>query len=115
MYSVNLKKTPGASETYLKTYNPGEAFGELALLYNAPRAATVRAKNECVLWALDRETFNHIVKDAAMKKREKYENILKNVEILHTVEPYEISQVADAVKVVNFAENEPIIKQVFIH
>lgn len=23
---------------YLKTYMPGEAFGELALLYNAPRA-----------------------------------------------------------------------------
>jgi len=81
-------------------------------LYNAPRAATVRAKNECVLWALDRETFNHIVKDAAMKKREKYENILKNVEILQTVEPYEISQIADAVKVVNFAQNEQIIKQV---
>ena len=24
-------------EKFLKTYNPGEAFGELALLYNAPR------------------------------------------------------------------------------
>ncbi len=59
--------------TYLKTFVPGEAFGELALLYNAPRAATIKAKTESILWALDRNTFNHVVKDAAAKKREKYE------------------------------------------
>ena len=48
----------------LKTYEPGDAFGELALLYNAPRAATIKAKSDCVLWVLDRMTFNFIVKDA---------------------------------------------------
>ena len=55
-----------SEEKYLKTYEPGEAFGELALLYNAPRAATIKAKNNCTLWVLDRNTFNHIVKDASM-------------------------------------------------
>ena len=53
----------------MKTYQPGEAFGELALLYNAPRAATIVAKTNCVLWQLDRSTFNHIVKDASQQKR----------------------------------------------
>lgn len=66
----------------MKTYEPGEAFGELALLYNAPRAATIKAKTDCLLWVLDRNTFNHIVKDASMRKREKYEDFLKSVTLL---------------------------------
>lgn len=68
------KVFPGNTDpTFLKTYVPGEAFGELALLYNAPRAATITANEPCVLWKLDRDTFNHIVKDASQKRREKYE------------------------------------------
>ncbi len=54
-----------SDEKFLKNYEPGEVFGELALLYNAPRAATIKAKTDSKLWVLDRATFNHIVKDAA--------------------------------------------------
>lgn len=88
---------PGKSDpTFLKAYQPGEAFGELALLYNAPRAATITANEECVLWKLDRDTFNHIVKDASSKRREKYESFLTQVPIFETMEPYERSKLADA-------------------
>ena len=51
--------------TKLKEYVPGEGFGELALLYNCPRAATIKATVDSKVWRLDRDTFNHIVKDAA--------------------------------------------------
>jgi cAMP-dependent protein kinase regulator len=68
-----------ADDTWLKVYRPGEAFGELALLYNAPRAASIKAKTDCILFSLDRECFNNIVKDAARKKREKFEDTLKKV------------------------------------
>jgi cAMP-dependent protein kinase regulator len=92
----------GDAPTFLKEYLPGEGFGELALLYNAPRAATITSKTDYVIWKLDRDTFNNIVKDAAAKKREKYDNFLCQVEILSTLDAYERSKLGDAVKEHNF-------------
>ncbi len=97
------------SPTFLKNYQPGEGFGELALLYNTPRAATIFAKTDSVVWRLDRDTFNHIVKDAASKKRAKYESFLSSVNILSTMDPYERLQIADALKQETFNKDDFII------
>ena len=35
------------------SYIPGGCFGELALIYNSPRAATVTATANCEFWVLD--------------------------------------------------------------
>jgi cAMP-dependent protein kinase regulator len=95
----------------VKNYSPGEAFGELALLYNAKRAASIKAKTQSVLWALDRETFNHIVKESAIKKRNKYENFLKSVLIFNELDPYELSLVADALQLAYYKKSECVIKE----
>jgi len=44
---------------------PGGSFGELALMYNAPRAASVVSTSTAVLWALDRITFRRILMDVS--------------------------------------------------
>lgn len=41
--------------------SPGCGFGEIALLHETPRTATVRAKQDCQMWGLDRKTFQDIV------------------------------------------------------
>ena len=97
--------------TFLKEYQPGEGFGELALLYNAPRAATITAKTEGVVWKLDRDVFNHIVKDAASKKREKYENFLGSVKILSAMDPYERAKISDALKEEKYKKGEYVIRE----
>ncbi len=95
----------------MKNYEQGEAFGELALLYNAPRAATITAKTPCRLWVLDRATFNHIVKESASKRREKYEEFLKSVKILSSMDMYERSKLPDALKTFEYKQGDYIINQ----
>jgi cAMP-dependent protein kinase regulator len=96
---------------HLKTYQPGESFGELALLYNAPRAASIQAKTDGVLWALDRQTFNHIVKDASVRKREKYEVFLQNWALLKVIDdPYEKLKIADILEVSEASQGQALIK-----
>lgn len=109
-----FKEIPGSKEVkFLRKYRPGEAFGELALLYNAPRAASIKCVSEdCVLFALDREAFNHIVREATVKKREKYEKLLEKIDLLKNIDSYEKMQIIDALKPVAFKKGEFVIKQV---
>ena len=101
----------GGEDKYLKTYVKGESFGELALLYNAPRAASIKAKTDSVLFSLDRETFNHIVKDAHRKKREQYHDFLGKVEVLSGLDSYERDQIADALKRTTVEEGQNLFKE----
>ena len=99
-------------EIFLKTYVPGEAFGELALLYNAPRAASIVAKETCSLFSLDRESFNHIVKDAAVRQRKQYYDFISNVDILESLDDYEKNKICDCLQIRDFKGGDFIIHEV---
>ena len=90
---------------------PGGSFGELALMYNARRAATVVASGPGVLWALDRVTFRRILMDNTSRKRKLYESFLEEVPLLHSLELYERHKVADTLETVSFQNGDIILKQ----
>jgi CRP-like cAMP-binding protein len=57
-FGVYLKQVGDAP---VHKYKPGGSFGELALLYNKPRAATIRCTAAGVLYQLDRATFRGVL------------------------------------------------------
>jgi putative peptide zinc metalloprotease protein len=60
-----LEEGPGGEERVLSTAGPGESFGELGLLEQAPRAATVRAVEESELFEVSKGTFDQLLADMA--------------------------------------------------
>ena len=58
-----VTKVINNSETrLLKLLTAGDFFGEMALIHNAPRAATVQSKTNAIVLELDKDGFNRVLK-----------------------------------------------------
>ncbi|KAM0252919.1 hypothetical protein ACHAP5_000782 [Fusarium lateritium] len=110
--SGSLQPGPDGMGNQVGNIQAGGSFGELALMYNAPRAATVvSADPGCTLWALDRVTFRRILMESTFARRRMYESFLEEVPLLSSLNPYERSKIADALETKKFAPGEVIIKE----
>jgi cAMP-dependent protein kinase regulator len=90
---------------------PGNSFGELALMYGHPRAATVFAIEPSTLWSLDRITFRTIILKAAHRRRTMYEGFLSSVDLLSSLQAEERSKIADALVSKVYVDGEAVVKQ----
>jgi len=90
----------------------GSLFGELALMYSAPRAATVEiASPECKLWKLDREPFKMLSAQNNENKYEMYEGWLSEVDILKCLNHHEVSKLSELLQSHLYNKDEVIITQ----
>jgi NADH:ubiquinone reductase (H+-translocating) len=53
-----IRGVPGHGDVTLRTLGPGECFGEIALVSDSPRTATVRSRSSVNLLAVDRDAFH---------------------------------------------------------
>lgn len=106
-----IEPGPTGMGKQVSTTGPGTSFGELALMYNAPRAATVISTGPSILWQLDRITFRRILMDSAFERRRMYESFLDSVPLLSTLTPYERSKIADALETTKQPAGAVIIRE----
>eukprot|EP00096_Caligus_rogercresseyi_P002937 TRINITY_DN1534_c0_g1_i4.p1 TRINITY_DN1534_c0_g1~~TRINITY_DN1534_c0_g1_i4.p1 ORF type:complete len:398 (+),score=107.54 TRINITY_DN1534_c0_g1_i4:45-1238(+) len=112
VYDIFVKSLDSPSgDKAIGSYDNTGSFGELALMYNMPRAATIKAVTDGLLWAMDRSTFRKIVLRNAFQKRQMYEKILESVPLLKSLSPYERMNLADALVSRYFEAGQIIVKQ----
>jgi len=75
-----LKNSQYEQPQLVKSYSKGDYFGELALIKNEPRAASVIAKTDCKLLTLDRMSFKRLlgpVENILKRDSDKYEKYIE--------------------------------------
>nr|XP_033815407.1 cAMP-dependent protein kinase type II-beta regulatory subunit isoform X3 [Geotrypetes seraphini] len=93
------------------SYDNRGSFGELALMYNTSRAATIIATSPGAVWGLDRVTFRRIIVKNNAKKRRMYENFIESLPFLKSLELSERMKVVDVIGTRIYRDGEQIISQ----
>lgn len=56
------------NDNQVRILKEGDYFGEIALLYNAPRSASIKTLSESGFWSLDRTTFKKSIEELMLKE-----------------------------------------------
>jgi CRP-like cAMP-binding protein len=89
----------------------GDTFGELALLFDAPRAASITCSTSVTLWAVTRSIFREIVAKTASSTLSSRCNFLQSVPAFVTLDPVKIAKLGSALSEESFQAGDCIINQ----
>jgi len=96
----------------LDKMGPGKAFGELAILYNCTRTASIRVLSEAArVWVLDRRVFQQIMMCTGLQRRENSVNFLRSVPLLKNLSEELLAKIADVLELEFYAAGTYIIRQ----
>ncbi|XP_053673638.1 cGMP-dependent protein kinase, isozyme 1-like [Anopheles nili] len=95
----------------LGVMGPGRAFGELAILYNCTRTASIRVLCDSRVWVLDRRVFQQIMMRTGMQRIEENVSFLKSVPLLKHLNNDVLTKIADVLEVEFYPAGAFIIRQ----
>ena len=101
----------GKDKTVVCDLSPGMLFGELAILYNCRRTASIKCKTDCSLWAMERTIFQSVVKLAGQAKDEEKFNHLSTVKDLKQFPESKLRKIADCLEEETFGADDLIFKE----
>jgi len=107
-YSVLLKQM---GRTPVHFYKAGDSFGELALMYNTPRAATVQCISGGSLWTMAGSSFRRMLVLNSKQAAENTSQFLKSVAFLSTLTDQQREAVGSVLIESTFQPGDVIVEQ----
>nr|ACI16059.1 protein kinase [Bodo saltans] len=95
---------------HVASLNGGATFGELEMMYKQTEcAATIRCVTNCVMYSLDQQSYQHIVLNVSVQKRERYQRLLHRVGFLEALSDYDRMTIAEALVTTEYRADDKII------
>ena len=103
VFDVNGKKVGKAGK--------GNSFGELALLYTCPRAATVTAHKDATLFRVDQNTFRYILQNQTKKSQQEKLDLLRGIEFFSQLSKYDLEKLSKVMVPVVFSPDDYLVRK----
>ncbi|KAI9346526.1 hypothetical protein BDR26DRAFT_855709 [Obelidium mucronatum] len=108
--SISIAKNLADEPVFVKTVTSGEGFGDLALVNDKPRSATVIAAANTELFKVEKEDYNIIVKFTKEKESAEIFNFLKKLPIFADAVPTYVYNVAHKSSILTVEDGGLIIE-----
>ena len=100
-----------SNNEYKKTLNKGDTFGLLALLYQAPRTVTVKAKTNCLFWIMERKHFRQIIDHINSIQFEENKRFIQSIPILSCIDSSQKAFLCSSLNKQIYDKNEYILRE----
>jgi cAMP-dependent protein kinase regulator len=99
------------NDVLVRQCKPGDSFGELSLMYNAPRNATVKARTPLRCWCMDRNNFKFVIMGGNIRKQERYMAFLEGIQTFGTMDTAERMKLVDALIPRKVSAGSTVVRQ----
>ena len=99
------------AEVKVNSKAAGDIFGEISLMFESPRSASVVATSDAVVWMLDRKSFRELTRKVAEEAKSQHLVFLNSVPILASLTVEERIRVAEALEEKTFMPGEIVVEQ----
>ena len=94
----------------VKNLSKGEFFGELALLYSAPRSASVKTITKCIFWCLSQHLFLKIQREMVKSNYRLAKPFVHKLPIFSFLSNKQKDAISYNMNSLKYSENEAIFK-----
>lgn len=86
------------------------SFGDLALMYNCPRSATIIAATDCTLWSLDRVFFRQAMVNSSSNQTIQLSQFLSKIKLFESLGSQSLDQLARSLTKQTYKDGDYIIR-----